>query len=109
MSRHSLTRRLAAGLLAAALLPLGAPIGGAVVSAAPCDPFTTPPVYDPTTPTATSVLGFALGTQEVTPRAVEPVPRRGRGRERPGRRGDGGRRRSVAGTCATRSSGRRRG
>jgi hypothetical protein len=53
--------------VAASLLPLGAPIGRAVVAAAACDPFTTTPVYDTTTPTATSVLGFALGTQEVTP------------------------------------------
>jgi len=31
-----------------------------------CDPFGTTPVYDPSVPAATDVLGFALGSREVT-------------------------------------------
>ena len=39
----------------------------APVAAAPgCDPFQTPPEIDPAVPTAQSVLGFALGSQEVS-------------------------------------------
>ena len=39
----------------------------APVAAAPgCDPFQTPPEIDPSVPTAQSVLGFALGSQEVS-------------------------------------------
>ena len=39
----------------------------APVAAAPgCDPFQTPPEIDPSVPTAQSVLGFALGSHEVS-------------------------------------------
>lgn len=39
----------------------------ATVSAVPaCDPFLTTPIINPATPTPESVLGFALGSQEVT-------------------------------------------
>ena len=39
----------------------------APVAAAPgCDPFQTPPQIDPAVPTAQSVLGFALGSKEVS-------------------------------------------
>jgi hypothetical protein len=38
----------------------------ASVQAAPCDPISTTPVFQGQVPTAESVLGFALGSQEVT-------------------------------------------
>ncbi|HET9723859.1 MAG TPA: M14 family zinc carboxypeptidase [Actinomycetota bacterium] len=48
-------------LLVAVLQPIG------VTAAQPaCDPFETPPAYTEDVPTSEDVLGFALGTQEVT-------------------------------------------
>ena len=58
-------RRLVATALALSLLvPVAAP--PVVFSFAGCDPFTTAPEYDGTTPTATDVLGFAFGAEQVT-------------------------------------------
>jgi hypothetical protein len=57
---------LVAGATAALVLPMVATVGGTGAIAADCDPFTTTPVYDPSVPTAASVLGFDLGKREVT-------------------------------------------
>jgi hypothetical protein len=40
--------------------------GGTGAAAASCHPFTTKATYDPSVPTAKSVLGFDLGQREVT-------------------------------------------
>jgi len=45
----------------AALQPVGL-----ATAQAPCDPFETPPDYTEDVPTAEEILGFALGSQEVT-------------------------------------------
>jgi hypothetical protein len=56
---------LAAAL--AVLLTLGnSPVAPPVVAQPGCDPFQTPPVYDPGIPTAEAVLGFGLGSKQVT-------------------------------------------
>jgi hypothetical protein len=52
---------VAAGLIAAGVS--AAPASGAPTG---CDPFTTPPAYNGTTPTDEDVLGFSLGSQEAT-------------------------------------------
>ena len=58
-------RRLIALLLGVSLvLPAGA-ASGAVVAAA-CDPFSTPPVYDPAVRTASEILGFDFGEVQMT-------------------------------------------
>jgi Zinc carboxypeptidase len=48
-------------LLTAVLQPIGL-----ATAQAPCDPFETPPDYTEDVPTAEEILGFALGSQEVT-------------------------------------------
>ena len=59
-------RRILAPVLAA-LLTFGAgPVAPAAIAQPGCDPFQTTPVYDPAIPTAESVLGFALGVEQVT-------------------------------------------
>jgi Zinc carboxypeptidase len=54
-------------LAACASLALAATVSVAPASAqAVCDPIQTPPVFDQSVPTADEVLGFELGSQEVT-------------------------------------------
>ena len=85
----------------------------APVAAAPgCDPFQTPPEIDPAVPTAQSVLGFALGSQEVSDGPGQPVHGGRRRGERPRHhreRGDVRRRtpRSTTRSSATRRTSRR--
>ena len=58
-------RRSIALLLGLSLvLPAGAVSG--VAAAVTCDPFATPPVYDPAVRTATDVLGFDFGDVQMT-------------------------------------------
>ena len=58
-------RRLIALLLGVSLvLPTG--IASGVALAATCDPFSTPPVYDPAVRTATEVLGYDFGEVQMT-------------------------------------------
>ena len=59
-------RRFLAPVLSVVLALAIGPAAPAVVAAPGCDPFQTPPEIDPTVPTAQSVLGFALGSQEVS-------------------------------------------
>jgi hypothetical protein len=58
-------RRFLASILSV-VLALGVVPAVQVVAAPGCDPFQTPPEIDPSVPTAQSVLGFALGSQEVS-------------------------------------------
>ena len=58
-------RRLAACLVVLSLATSAAAVAPNAVSAA-CDPFTTEPVYDQDVSSATEVLGFPLGQQQVT-------------------------------------------
>ena len=59
-------RRILAVLAVASLLAPAGPAPSVAVAASPCDPFLTVPVRDPAIPTPTDVLGFELGSQEVT-------------------------------------------
>ena len=61
-----MTRRPTAPVLAFLLALSVLPASHAAVAAATCDPFQTPAEYGGTVPTAESVLGFALGSQQVT-------------------------------------------
>ncbi len=56
-------RRVVASLLALSLVIPAAAAPSVVLAA--CDPFTTPPVYDPGVRTATDVLGFDFGEQQL--------------------------------------------
>jgi hypothetical protein len=59
-------RILAPALALVVALASGPAAAPAIALAAACDPFTTTPVRDPAIPTAETVLGFALGGQQVT-------------------------------------------
>jgi hypothetical protein len=64
MRSRSLIAALAALLLT--LAAAGPARSVAEVQVASCDPMQTPPSFRGEVPTATQVLGFALGSQEVT-------------------------------------------
>ena len=60
-----MTRRLAASLAILSLLVSTTAVVPAATLAA-CDPFTTPPSYTQGVRTSSQVIGFALGSQEVS-------------------------------------------
>jgi hypothetical protein len=64
-SRVAFRPVLAVLAIASLLVPAG-PAPLVAIAAAPCDPFLTVPERDPAIPTPTGVLGFELGSQEVT-------------------------------------------
>src|SRR5262245_56821030 len=60
--------RTVSALAACALLTIAVTVAVAPATAqAVCDPIQEPPVFDPDVPTGEQVLGFPLGSQEVTP------------------------------------------
>jgi Zinc carboxypeptidase len=64
-SRVAFRPVLAVLAIASLLMPAG-PAPAVAMAASPCDPFLTVPERDPAVPTPTDVLGFELGSQEVT-------------------------------------------
>src|SRR5436190_6846584 len=61
-----MSRRAFVSALAAVALLAPAVTGTSAAAQASCDPFTTTPHYLHQAPTSTQVLGFALGSQEVS-------------------------------------------
>ena len=74
--------------------------------AASCDPIQTPPIFPGQAPTAQTVLGFALGSQEVTAAEADRTCRRSTLRARASSAASSARP-GKDGLCATRWSGRR--
>jgi hypothetical protein len=59
-------RRVAVAAAAVGALAIAPVAPGSAAAAAPCDPMQTPPVFSGAVPTSEQVLGFPLGTREVT-------------------------------------------
>ena len=96
-------RRLSALALALTLSLTSLVTAGSVVAQTGCDPFLTPPEYDPGVPR------FGFGETQMTVDQIDDVPDRGRRREQPGDHRRGGDVRRRTGRSDTPSSGRRTG